>query len=153
MLHFINEENKSQRLKKLVDGHVASKWQSWNWSLWPLCYCFNVSPPLPRPPRVGMEMEGSPLSVYAVAFFFSFFTKLHVLEIFRSRHIILSKYPPFQIYIFHFACVILISFLFPLYLDIPAHLNIFSEVRVYNYRKLILCYGTTKGSSVSVWIN
>ncbi|KAH0508772.1 Mediator of RNA polymerase II transcription subunit 14 [Microtus ochrogaster] len=32
--------------------------------------------------------------------------------------------------------------------DIPAHLNIFSEVRVYNYRKLILCYGTTKGSSV-----
>uniref|UniRef100_A0A2I3RHL4 Mediator of RNA polymerase II transcription subunit 14 n=1 Tax=Pan troglodytes TaxID=9598 RepID=A0A2I3RHL4_PANTR len=31
--------------------------------------------------------------------------------------------------------------------DIPAHLNIFSEVRVYNYRKLILCYGTTKGSS------
>lgn len=35
-------------------------------------------------------------------------------------------------------------------LDIPAHLNIFSEVRVYNYRKLILCYGTTKGSSVSL---
>ncbi|KAF4027180.1 hypothetical protein G4228_018729 [Cervus hanglu yarkandensis] len=32
--------------------------------------------------------------------------------------------------------------------DIPTHLNIFSEVRVYNYRKLILCYGTTKGSSV-----
>lgn len=33
--------------------------------------------------------------------------------------------------------------------DIPNHLNIFSEVRIYNYRKLILCYGTTKGSSVS----
>ncbi|KAJ7405479.1 Mediator of RNA polymerase II transcription subunit 14 [Willisornis vidua] len=32
--------------------------------------------------------------------------------------------------------------------DIPNHLNIFSEVRIYNYRKLILCYGTTKGSSV-----
>lgn len=34
--------------------------------------------------------------------------------------------------------------------DIPTHLNIFSEVRVYNYRKLILCYGTTKGSSISI---
>uniref|UniRef100_A0ACB8FHL7 Mediator of RNA polymerase II transcription subunit 14 n=1 Tax=Sphaerodactylus townsendi TaxID=933632 RepID=A0ACB8FHL7_9SAUR len=32
--------------------------------------------------------------------------------------------------------------------EIPSHLNIFSEVRIYNYRKLILCYGTTKGSSV-----
>lgn len=37
----------------------------------------------------------------------------------------------------------------PLFTDIPNHLNIFSEVRIYNYRKLILCYGTTKGSSVS----
>lgn len=37
----------------------------------------------------------------------------------------------------------------PLSTDIPTHLNIFSEVRIYNYRKLILCYGTTKGSSVS----
>ncbi|XP_045328899.1 mediator of RNA polymerase II transcription subunit 14 isoform X4 [Leopardus geoffroyi] len=37
--------------------------------------------------------------------------------------------------------------------DIPAHLNIFSEVRVYNYRKLILCYGTTKGSSISIQWN
>ena len=38
-------------------------------------------------------------------------------------------------------------------LEIPAHLNIFSEVRVYNYRKLILCYGTTKGSSISIQWN
>lgn len=150
MFHFINEENKLQRLKKLVDGHIASKWQSWNWRLWPLCHCFNISPPLPRPPRVEMKVEGSLLSICAVVFFF---TKLHVLETFWSRHIILSKHPPFQIYIFHLACVILTSFLLLLYLDIPAHLNIFSEVRVYNYRKLILCYGTTKGSSVSVWIN
>ncbi|KAB1253511.1 Mediator of RNA polymerase II transcription subunit 14 [Camelus dromedarius] len=37
--------------------------------------------------------------------------------------------------------------------DIPTHLNIFSEVRVYNYRKLILCYGTTKGSSISIQWN
>ncbi|XP_073214678.1 mediator of RNA polymerase II transcription subunit 14 isoform X4 [Lepidochelys kempii] len=37
--------------------------------------------------------------------------------------------------------------------EIPNHLNIFSEVRVYNYRKLILCYGTTKGSSISIQWN
>ncbi|XP_069492639.1 mediator of RNA polymerase II transcription subunit 14 isoform X2 [Ambystoma mexicanum] len=37
--------------------------------------------------------------------------------------------------------------------DIPPHLNMFSEVRVYNYRKLILCYGTTKGSSISIQWN
>ncbi|XP_055987287.1 mediator of RNA polymerase II transcription subunit 14 isoform X3 [Sorex fumeus] len=37
--------------------------------------------------------------------------------------------------------------------DIPAHLNIFSEVRIYNYRKLILCYGTTKGSSITIQWN
>ncbi|PKU39489.1 hypothetical protein llap_10209 [Limosa lapponica baueri] len=37
--------------------------------------------------------------------------------------------------------------------DIPNHLNIFSEVRIYNYRKLILCYGTTKGSSISIQWN
>ncbi|XP_049637644.1 mediator of RNA polymerase II transcription subunit 14-like [Suncus etruscus] len=37
--------------------------------------------------------------------------------------------------------------------DIPAHLNIFSEVRMYNYQKLTLCYGTTKGSSVSIQWN
>ncbi|XP_069801267.1 mediator of RNA polymerase II transcription subunit 14 isoform X2 [Dendropsophus ebraccatus] len=34
--------------------------------------------------------------------------------------------------------------------DIPPHLNLFSEVRLYNYRKLILCYGQTKGSSISI---
>ncbi|KAM9319514.1 mediator of RNA polymerase II transcription subunit 14 [Gastrophryne carolinensis] len=37
--------------------------------------------------------------------------------------------------------------------DIPHHLNQFSEVRVYNYRKLILCYGQTKGSSISIQWN
>ncbi|KAG6937364.1 mediator complex subunit 14, partial [Chelydra serpentina] len=37
--------------------------------------------------------------------------------------------------------------------EIPNHLNVFSEVRVYNYRKLILCYGTTKGSSISIQWN
>uniref|UniRef100_A0A8B9T8P0 Mediator of RNA polymerase II transcription subunit 14 n=1 Tax=Anas platyrhynchos TaxID=8839 RepID=A0A8B9T8P0_ANAPL len=37
--------------------------------------------------------------------------------------------------------------------DIPNHLNVFSEVRIYNYRKLILCYGTTKGSSISIQWN
>ncbi|XP_053418803.1 mediator of RNA polymerase II transcription subunit 14-like [Nycticebus coucang] len=37
--------------------------------------------------------------------------------------------------------------------DIPAHLNVFSEVCVYNYQKLILCYGTTKGSSITIQWN
>ncbi|KAH0624777.1 hypothetical protein JD844_032568 [Phrynosoma platyrhinos] len=37
--------------------------------------------------------------------------------------------------------------------EIPSHLNVFSEVRIYNYRKLILCYGTTKGSSISIQWN
>ncbi|XP_056414910.1 mediator of RNA polymerase II transcription subunit 14 isoform X2 [Hyla sarda] len=37
--------------------------------------------------------------------------------------------------------------------DIPPHLNLFSEVRLYNYRKLILCYGQTKGSSISIQWN
>ncbi|XP_060090118.1 mediator of RNA polymerase II transcription subunit 14 isoform X2 [Heteronotia binoei] len=37
--------------------------------------------------------------------------------------------------------------------EIPSHLNIFSEVRIYNYRKLIICYGTTKGSSISIQWN
>ncbi|XP_045140092.1 mediator of RNA polymerase II transcription subunit 14-like [Echinops telfairi] len=37
--------------------------------------------------------------------------------------------------------------------EIPAHLSIFAEVRVYNYRKLVLCYGTTKGSSISIQWN
>ncbi|KAG8589771.1 hypothetical protein GDO81_006519 [Engystomops pustulosus] len=37
--------------------------------------------------------------------------------------------------------------------DLPPHLNLFSEVRLYNYRKLILCYGQTKGSSISIQWN
>ncbi|KAM3837016.1 mediator of RNA polymerase II transcription subunit 14 isoform 3-T3 [Vipera latastei] len=37
--------------------------------------------------------------------------------------------------------------------EIPSHLNVFSEVRIYNYKKLILCYGTTKGSSISIQWN
>ncbi|KAJ6667647.1 hypothetical protein lerEdw1_016768 [Lerista edwardsae] len=37
--------------------------------------------------------------------------------------------------------------------EIPSHLDVFSEVRIYNYRKLILCYGTTKGSSISIQWN
>ncbi|XP_053242883.1 mediator of RNA polymerase II transcription subunit 14 isoform X3 [Podarcis raffonei] len=37
--------------------------------------------------------------------------------------------------------------------EIPSHLKVFSEVRIYNYRKLILCYGTTKGSSISIQWN
>nr|DBA34076.1 TPA: hypothetical protein GDO54_001676 [Pyxicephalus adspersus] len=37
--------------------------------------------------------------------------------------------------------------------DIPHQLNQFSEVRLYNYRKLILCYGQTKGSSISIQWN
>ncbi|KAG8450511.1 hypothetical protein GDO86_002968 [Hymenochirus boettgeri] len=37
--------------------------------------------------------------------------------------------------------------------DIPPHLNMFSEVRMYNYRKLIMCYGPSKGSSISIQWN
>ncbi|XP_043927769.1 mediator of RNA polymerase II transcription subunit 14 [Protopterus annectens] len=37
--------------------------------------------------------------------------------------------------------------------EIPPNLNHFSEIRVYNYRKLVLCYGTTKGSSISIQWN
>lgn len=29
----------------------------------------------------------------------------------------------------------------------------FTEVRLYNYRKLVLCYGSTKGSSVTIQWN
>ncbi|KAM8753163.1 LOW QUALITY PROTEIN: mediator of RNA polymerase II transcription subunit 14-like [Rhynchonycteris naso] len=36
---------------------------------------------------------------------------------------------------------------------IPADLNLHSEVHIYNYRKLTLCYGTTKGSSTSIQWN
>ena len=35
----------------------------------------------------------------------------------------------------------------------PSSLSLFSEVRLYNYRKLVLCYGITKGSSVTVQWN
>lgn len=38
-------------------------------------------------------------------------------------------------------------------LEMPSHLSTFSEVRLYNYRKLVLCYGTTKGSSVTIQWN
>lgn len=34
--------------------------------------------------------------------------------------------------------------------EMPSSLSLFSEVRLYNYRKLVLCYGTTKGSSVTI---
>lgn len=34
--------------------------------------------------------------------------------------------------------------------EMPSYLNLFSEIRLYNYRKLVLCYGNTKGSSVSI---
>ncbi|XP_064413391.1 mediator of RNA polymerase II transcription subunit 14 isoform X2 [Latimeria chalumnae] len=37
--------------------------------------------------------------------------------------------------------------------EIPSHLNVFSEIRMYNYRKLVLCYGSTKGSSISIQWN
>lgn len=107
---FYNWRKRVTDLRNLL--MVTSKWQSWSGSLWPPCHCFSISPPRPRPPRVEMEVEGRLLSIYAVAFFFSFFTKLHILETFWSRNIVLPKYPPFQIHIFHFACVILISFLF-----------------------------------------
>lgn len=33
--------------------------------------------------------------------------------------------------------------------DMPSYLSLFSEIRLYNYRRLVLCYGSTKGSSVS----
>lgn len=35
----------------------------------------------------------------------------------------------------------------------PSYLSLFSEVRLYNYRKLVLCYGTSKGSSVTIQWN
>uniref|UniRef100_A0A3Q3N2I9 Mediator of RNA polymerase II transcription subunit 14 n=1 Tax=Labrus bergylta TaxID=56723 RepID=A0A3Q3N2I9_9LABR len=37
--------------------------------------------------------------------------------------------------------------------EMPSFLSLFSEVRLYNYRKLVLCYGTTKGSSVTIQWN
>ncbi|XP_035248987.1 mediator of RNA polymerase II transcription subunit 14 isoform X1 [Anguilla anguilla] len=38
-------------------------------------------------------------------------------------------------------------------LDLPSYLSLFSEIRLYNYRKLVLCYGSTKGSSVTIQWN
>ncbi|TRY66235.1 hypothetical protein DNTS_006072 [Danionella cerebrum] len=35
----------------------------------------------------------------------------------------------------------------------PSYLSLFSEIRLYNYRKLVLCYGNSKGSSVTVQWN
>ncbi|KAJ3591575.1 hypothetical protein NHX12_006708 [Muraenolepis orangiensis] len=37
--------------------------------------------------------------------------------------------------------------------EMPSYLSLFSEIRLYNYRKLVLCYGSTKGSSVTVQWN
>ncbi|CAL8370558.1 unnamed protein product [Arctogadus glacialis] len=37
--------------------------------------------------------------------------------------------------------------------EMPSYLSLFSEIRLYNYRKLVLCYGTTKGSSVTIQWN
>ncbi|KAJ8407315.1 hypothetical protein AAFF_G00278890 [Aldrovandia affinis] len=37
--------------------------------------------------------------------------------------------------------------------DMPSYLSLFSEIRLYNYRKLVLCYGSTRGSSVTIQWN
>uniref|UniRef100_A0A672R4J8 Mediator of RNA polymerase II transcription subunit 14 n=1 Tax=Sinocyclocheilus grahami TaxID=75366 RepID=A0A672R4J8_SINGR len=37
--------------------------------------------------------------------------------------------------------------------EMPSYLSLFSEIRLYNYRKLVLCYGSTKGSSVTIQWN
>lgn len=57
-------------------------------------------------------------------------------KLYQNKAFILGIFPPLPLPILYLA-------------EIPSHLNVFSEVRIYNYRKLILCYGTTKGSSVS----
>uniref|UniRef100_A0A8C7XE28 Mediator of RNA polymerase II transcription subunit 14 n=1 Tax=Oryzias sinensis TaxID=183150 RepID=A0A8C7XE28_9TELE len=49
-----------------------------------------------------------------------------------------------------YQCVLNFSCVLP---EMPSYLNLFSEVRLYNYRKLVLCYGTTKGSSVTIQWN
>ncbi|XP_033842585.1 mediator of RNA polymerase II transcription subunit 14 isoform X2 [Periophthalmus magnuspinnatus] len=49
-----------------------------------------------------------------------------------------------------YQCVLNFSRALP---EMPPYLNIFSEVRLYNYRKLVLCYGSTKGSSVTIQWN
>uniref|UniRef100_A0A1A8B431 Mediator of RNA polymerase II transcription subunit 14 n=1 Tax=Nothobranchius furzeri TaxID=105023 RepID=A0A1A8B431_NOTFU len=49
-----------------------------------------------------------------------------------------------------YQCVLNFSRALP---DMPSNLSVFSEVRLYNYRKLVLCYGSTKGSSVTIQWN
>ncbi|XP_061917691.1 mediator of RNA polymerase II transcription subunit 14 isoform X2 [Entelurus aequoreus] len=49
-----------------------------------------------------------------------------------------------------YQCVLQFSRALP---ELPSYLGLFSEVRLYNFRKLVLCYGTTKGSSVTIQWN
>ncbi|KAK3543868.1 hypothetical protein QTP70_030050 [Hemibagrus guttatus] len=49
-----------------------------------------------------------------------------------------------------YECVLDFSRAFP---EMPSYLSLFSEIRLYNYRKLVLCYGNTKGSSVTIQWN
>uniref|UniRef100_A0A4W4HCC3 Mediator of RNA polymerase II transcription subunit 14 n=1 Tax=Electrophorus electricus TaxID=8005 RepID=A0A4W4HCC3_ELEEL len=49
-----------------------------------------------------------------------------------------------------YECVLEFSCALP---DMPSYLGLFSEIRLYNYRKLVLCYGNTKGSSVTIQWN
>lgn len=49
-----------------------------------------------------------------------------------------------------YQCVLQFSRSLP---EMPSYLSLFSEVRLYNYRKLVLCYGSTKGSSVTIQWN
>uniref|UniRef100_A0A672I9H7 Mediator of RNA polymerase II transcription subunit 14 n=1 Tax=Salarias fasciatus TaxID=181472 RepID=A0A672I9H7_SALFA len=49
-----------------------------------------------------------------------------------------------------YQCVLNFSRALP---EMPSYLSLFSEVRLYNYRKLVLCYGSTKGSSVTIQWN
>ncbi|KAJ8282530.1 hypothetical protein COCON_G00050490 [Conger conger] len=37
--------------------------------------------------------------------------------------------------------------------DIPSYLSLFAEIRLFNYRKLVLCYGSSRGSSVTIQWN
>ncbi|KAM9851084.1 mediator of RNA polymerase II transcription subunit 14 isoform 2-T2 [Aulostomus maculatus] len=49
-----------------------------------------------------------------------------------------------------YQCVLNFSRALP---EMPSYLSLFSEVRLYNFRKLVLCYGTSKGSSVTIQWN
>uniref|UniRef100_A0A673L1M3 Mediator of RNA polymerase II transcription subunit 14 n=1 Tax=Sinocyclocheilus rhinocerous TaxID=307959 RepID=A0A673L1M3_9TELE len=49
-----------------------------------------------------------------------------------------------------YECVLEFSCALP---EMPSYLSLFSEIRLYNYRKLVLCYGSTKGSSVTIQWN